>query len=363
MHIGGTENRFSVPPPDPSIPGGSTPRERFAALLTELRAAEVARGDAQFWTPGSAARREIVDAVAEVAHAHGYRGEKPKKKDPPLTIEALKALIEERRGLPGASDDLNAAVEKVKGDLSAKWEPVEKVAAERVESLKDQLALLAPTVEILPGPEPLAVSRHRAAYSQGPSGDRRYARIRCQIDATWWSSKGVRCDVLDEEHGSAARAWVAGELDVEVLRRLHVPLREFVRLAWKLGGNPRVYLPGFPHGYEEREGLDFFGNDLRAQGKQTLADKDTEETRLLRACHEVVDAMRVVQVKPGEWSVYTRSPRDHPWGTALLLLGVVAFEWRGDAGEVRTRSVYDVGKPVAGPLRIDGKIVEESEES
>lgn len=46
-------------------------------------------------------------------------------------------------------------------------------------------------------------------------------------------------------------------------RRESVPLRESVRLCWKRGVNPRVYWPFLPHGYEEREGLDYFGNDLR----------------------------------------------------------------------------------------------------
>jgi hypothetical protein len=55
------------------------------------------------------------------------------------------------------------------------------------------------------------------------------------------------------------------ELDLEILARKPGPsLREQVRLAWKRGINPRVFNPFLPHGYEEKEGLDFFGNDLRA---------------------------------------------------------------------------------------------------
>jgi len=42
------------------------------------------------------------------------------------------------------------------------------------------------------------------------------------------------------------------------------PLREEVRMCWKRGVNPRVYMPFLPHGYEEQEGLDYYGNDLRA---------------------------------------------------------------------------------------------------
>ena len=65
----------------------------------------------------------------------------------------------------------------------------------------------------------------------------------------------------------------------------------------------------------------------------------------------------VSQVKPGTWSVYTRS-EGPPWGTALLLPGLVAFEWKDAEGKVRTKAVYDVGEPVAGPLRIDGVVCE-----
>lgn len=56
---------------------------------------------------------------------------------------------------------------------------------------------------------------------------------------------------------------VESDLDVEVARRLKVEVREWVRLCWKRGVNPRVYNPFLPHGYEERVGLDYFGNDLR----------------------------------------------------------------------------------------------------
>lgn len=43
-----------------------------------------------------------------------------------------------------------------------------------------------------------------------------------------------------------------------------LPQREFVRLCWKFGCQPRVFLPFLPLGYEAEMGLDFFGNDLKA---------------------------------------------------------------------------------------------------
>ena len=286
MRIGGSESRLSLPIPTPSIPDGTTPRERFAALLTELREVTAAVADAQFWAPGSTARAELTDVVARAVHALGYRGEKPKKNDPPLTVEALKALLEAKGGLPAMTPEVTVAVEQARESMVVKWGPVELKADQRRKRLGELLDALADEVEVRPGPEPLVVRRHSARYNT--TDDAGYARRRCQIDAHPWLARGVRCDVVADAHGSAARAWVEGELDVEVLRRVGVSFREFVRLCWKLGSNPRVYLPTLPHGFEEQQGLDYFGNDLRVvPGGQSLADKGAEETRLLRACHLV----------------------------------------------------------------------------
>lgn len=43
-----------------------------------------------------------------------------------------------------------------------------------------------------------------------------------------------------------------------------LPLREWVRLCWKRGVNPRVYSPFLPTGYEESGGLDYFGGERKA---------------------------------------------------------------------------------------------------
>jgi hypothetical protein len=52
---------------------------------------------------------------------------------------------------------------------------------------------------------------------------------------------------------------------VEIIkRRPGVTLREWVRRCWKKGINPRVLNPYLPAGYEEKHGLDYWGNDLRA---------------------------------------------------------------------------------------------------
>lgn len=57
-------------------------------------------------------------------------------------------------------------------------------------------------------------------------------------------------------------------VDVEIVRLKHpMDLREWVRLCWSKGIQPRVIFPGLPDDYEKDQGLDYQGNDLRAQAK------------------------------------------------------------------------------------------------
>lgn len=58
--------------------------------------------------------------------------------------------------------------------------------------------------------------------------------------------------------------WVnADSITVKALKLKPGPsLRETVRMCWKRGVNPRVYNPFLPQGYEEREGLDYFGGEV-----------------------------------------------------------------------------------------------------
>ncbi len=64
-----------------------------------------------------------------------------------------------------------------------------------------------------------------------------------------------------EEYGLFVNTTTAGWEMVK--RRPDTPLREWVRLCWKRGVNPRVYYPFLPHGYEEKEGLDFLGGEIQ----------------------------------------------------------------------------------------------------
>jgi len=53
-------------------------------------------------------------------------------------------------------------------------------------------------------------------------------------------------------------------LDGEVVKRRYAfTLKERVRRCWKNGLNPRVFHPFLPHGYEEKNSLDYFGNEKK----------------------------------------------------------------------------------------------------
>lgn len=57
---------------------------------------------------------------------------------------------------------------------------------------------------------------------------------------------------------------VETEEQVDVLTRKPGPsLKEWIRLCWKRGVNPRVYNPFLPYGLEEKLGLDYFGNQTQ----------------------------------------------------------------------------------------------------
>jgi hypothetical protein len=47
-----------------------------------------------------------------------------------------------------------------------------------------------------------------------------------------------------------------------LIRRPGPSLREWLKMCWKRGVNPRVYNPFLPPGVEEKYGIDYFGNDL-----------------------------------------------------------------------------------------------------
>jgi hypothetical protein len=78
---------------------------------------------------------------------------------------------------------------------------------------------------------------------------------RCLSRSAWHSSYNVY----------EVWVWVDSNIDVEILRRTSpMSLRETVKWAWGNGVNPRVFWPMLPCGYEEKNGLDYFGGEVKS---------------------------------------------------------------------------------------------------
>lgn len=130
--------------------------------------------------------------------------------------------------------------------------------------------------EVLPRTEKLEqrdIERGGSYHTQG-FGANKYAEAAAQQKADKAVLHGLKAEVraIKEEHvpdhfmrSSVTYVDYGVFADTTLLgwemlqRRPEVPLREWVRLCWKRGVNPRVYYPFLPHGYEEKAGLDFFG--------------------------------------------------------------------------------------------------------
>jgi hypothetical protein len=144
-----------------------------------------------------------------------------------------------------------------------------------------ELRELAPTTPIHPGEPRLYHTCYASSYGSQGWGAFSYAKGRAELDADDARACGLPVEVrpIVEKRPSTispgkmrvserVEVWVsvAEDLDLEIIRRRpRLTLREQVRLCWKRGVNPRVYNPYLPHGYEEREGIDMQGNDLRAK--------------------------------------------------------------------------------------------------
>jgi hypothetical protein len=148
-------------------------------------------------------------------------------------------------------------------------------------ALTARLDELAITAEIRPGEASLLFRSVSSSSYSTQTQSVRYAEMAAEMDADVARANGIKVTIVKanerrvESHypiyssvelcDFIVSVFVADEIDVEILKRRPGPtLREQVRLCWKRGVNPRVYNPYLPPGYEERQGLDFQGNDLRA---------------------------------------------------------------------------------------------------
>jgi len=152
----------------------------------------------------------------------------------------------------------------------------EKIVARRRRAWKGwqaRLVALAEHTSIEPGESRVVWEHWASTWSTQGWGAEAYARGAAEGDADKARYYDVPVEVVrvSEPFTTGRGAHVkyqvkcaVSELGAEVLKRRSGPsLREWVRLCWKRGVNPRVYSPFLPAGYEERVGLDYFGGEKR----------------------------------------------------------------------------------------------------
>jgi len=164
-------------------------------------------------------------------------------------------------------------IEKWKG----RYKSIVDAYGQIVEDLHQDLYEIADACELIPGEEFILwqVVRGNTYYTQG-FGVNKYTKDEAEQLRDRAVFHGVEAEVRQGEyhpargvHGVSYNDWevwvkVDSNLDLRILsKKRHIPLREVVRRSWARGCNPRVAMPFLPHGYEEEQGLDFFGNDIR----------------------------------------------------------------------------------------------------
>lgn len=228
-------------------------RETFRKLMDDFAALKM---------PGADLQKEFEDAVVAAA-ASKWDAMKPKerrRKPRPDAIVAARGFL--------SLEEHNAIFASYKLKADEVWETWK---AERGR-LDKELAALAASIVPRPGSmaEKIVDASTNTYRSQGYSAES-YARGLIEINqATFalaypglkFEIKELRWGFNKEPYGWALMVHVEEELDAEVVRRSgsKTPIDELVRLCWKHGRNPRVYMPFLPHGFEERNGLDYFGN-------------------------------------------------------------------------------------------------------
>lgn len=210
--------------------------------------------------------------------------------DHPLNTEYREAVVAAMKVKKPKSRKLtfDRALKVLTNDeLSAIREPFMKRAAEiqdpllqREKELGKRANELAEDLQVHPGEKRLKLKEYSSTtYSTQGYGAISYAQNNAKIASLEAETHGVKSEVVEVDRGCVKRHWpihdssamkdfqvwvfVEDELDVEILRRKPVSLREHIKACWKHGINPRVMNPYLPYGIEEKLGLDYFGNEKR----------------------------------------------------------------------------------------------------
>lgn len=236
----------------PLIAKDTPAREAFAVLLAARKAMRYPGRD-------HPVQQEFGAAVVSAA-----RSKHPKKRN--VTPERAAKLL---------TDEEYAAI---RAPFQERADALGRQHFDTLKRIKTAMHSLAELATIDVGEtEFVLFERSSCDYSTQGFGASSYARNRCQLEALNARGNGIAAEVRErkDKERRVDGPWSAGpiqffevvvklasELDLEILRcKPSLPLREQVRLCWKLGANPRVFIQWLDHDYETRVGLDFFGNE------------------------------------------------------------------------------------------------------
>lgn len=155
--------------------------------------------------------------------------------------------------------------------IFAQWRSVATRTSKNYYKARDdieaQLKEMAPHTKLYP--TDLVWSKYYVSdsytYASQGWGARKYAMGSAESRVLEAAQHGLESHVVIKDRGynkgASFTVWVNIDgLGVEILKRRHTDLVAWVRQCWASGTNPRVYCPFLPHGFEEKHGLDYFGN-------------------------------------------------------------------------------------------------------
>lgn len=217
-----------------------TPLEEFTGLLaqrdasTEFAEREVIRAEYTAalkvaWDAGHTTTRRAFDAT----RAEKWLGEKLEEFQKPFR------------------DRLTAAADKAK---------------ERRDQIQTWLVELAPRIDLTAAPDARSVyavvDTGRFSTQTNPH---HYAEGFAKVLAAEVATAGVTATIETGPHEYRVTVPL-DSVRVEALKcRAGLGTKDFLKLCWKHGINPRVILP-FPAGLEDKYGIDYFGNDVEPKG-------------------------------------------------------------------------------------------------
>lgn len=193
-------------------------------------------------------------------------------------LEVAKELT--RRGIKAKTDHVaqlhkldRARYDELRAPFVKQADERYAVARAAMKIANDGLVLIAKIAAVHVGPNEhvFRISEVGTYGSQGPGHDAFYAEQSARVAAEelvrWigdahvtvrpvhWDDKRLR--------GWEIVALLEDEIDMEILKRKPaMALRDWVKSCWSKGINPRVLNPWLPHGYEEKNGIDYYGRDV-----------------------------------------------------------------------------------------------------